>query len=84
MHIKMAGFGLDTMGGAIDIYQLDLQSYMFLSLVKGQQPSCISFAADDTSNPQLELLNPNDIVKDITGQELVARGETDSGGFRRQ
>jgi hypothetical protein len=81
-HLKMSGISLAGAGdnGSLDIYQIDQQSYLFSNSGDARAaPSCLSFSASQPTIDTNSLLKPEDMLKDIQIQELIAKGEMVNG-----
>jgi len=66
------------MSGNIDLYTVDKNSYLYTPATDAAKASCLSFGSD-ASMLSGTSMNPADMMKDITTDKLIAKGEVMNG-----
>jgi hypothetical protein len=79
-HFKISGMSalLGMGSGDLDIYEFDTSMFMYSAAQNDQKASCLALSGDKTTfDPN--TMNPATLMKDITVDQLIAKGEMVNG-----
>lgn len=77
-HMKMSGMDLGS-DGFLEMFQLDKTAWMYIKSKEQPKATCVSYSTDKPAMQEKDLLTPDEVVKDLKAESLVARGETVNG-----
>lgn len=77
-HMKMSGMDLGS-DGFLEMFQVDKTAWMYIKSKDQPKATCLSYSSDKPAVQENDLITPDEVVKDLTAESLVAKGETVNG-----